>query len=164
MEEEKYAKMQETIHSGIINSLSDFANGNSGSIDPANEYLQYEMPYDEFGNYAIVPLAVDMVDDYLNREDILKEFIDVTKDIPLSEEEKKMLFIWCVARVIKYKLEQKNAIWQADEWKILEEKTDYYGTRNRAYNQGYDNYMEDHIYPSDYLLEEVMEHYPNKTK
>lgn len=159
MDEELYGRLQEAIYSGVADSLEDLVRYND-YFDP-DAYSWY---YDEFGNPAIVPLAIDMVDLYLSREDNIETFNQVIENIPLNDEEKRILFVWCVARNAQYMLDQKAAMWQAEEYKHSQEKVDYYGTKNRAYNRGYDDYMEGHLHSRDHLLEEVIENYNSKQR
>ena len=94
---------------------------------------------------------------------LAKKYFEQLKDeINVSDIDDNDLLLysaWIVSQEILRQETNYFALYQADEYARSQEQVEKYGTKGRAYNNGYDSYVRDHTMGGDSYLERIVEIY-----
>ena len=130
-------------------------------------YYEYEFTYefryndDPYGAYMAA--AYDVISKNPSEYEQFKQDIKGMYN-NLLENEIMLCIVTLIAQYFNSRMTQYKALVQGDEWRYDVDKVEYYGSRNKAENQGYDAYMESHLDGDYYLFNRIYEEYFNNDK
>lgn len=123
--------------------LREYYSGETGEFDLDFSYKFTEYPdivrTSESPVTDISAIALDIANNELPNLRRYEEFA------ALTDEELITLSALAVARSIQHEEDKHGALVQGDEWRSDASKVTQYGTKSRAENKGYDQYMDSHV-------------------
>ena len=135
---EKLIELRETV---ALPYVDEFFEGYIGGFDIDYDFYFTEYYSQVLNSYnqteEICKVAILIAKQYLDQ---LKKEIDAPN---VSDDELLVYSAWHVAKRIKHEFDKRKAYNQAEEYAYSDEMVEKYGTKNRAWNKGYDRYMSD---------------------
>lgn len=159
MEENLLYKLQGLNESGCLLAVDKYCSGETGIFDIASEY--YDIDQIRYSDNKIADICNVSMEIARNHIDEIREG---AKTEGVSEKELLLYLAWKIAKQIKHQEDKHFALLQGENYADSSEKIEYYETKNRAYNKGYDQYIEDNISSGVEYLDCLINTYENNTK